>query len=193
MTYIRQHKFNFKYMKKAILSIAIFTITLISSTVTTAQTFKKVDVSPMDASSHPDNWRESNKLVKIIYSRPQLKGRSLDKLAPNDKVWRTGANEAAEITFYKNVTFGGSKVKAGTYTLFAIPTNGDWTIILSNQKNVWGSYFYDESEDVVRVSGKVSKSKELVETFSIVFEGEENEATMYLGWANTIVSVNVKG
>ena len=48
-------------------------------------------------------------------------------------------------------------------------------------------------EDVVRVSGKVSKSDEVIESFSIVFEGEEENATMYLGWANTIVSVSIKG
>ena len=180
-------------MKKTFLSIAIFTIALISSVDSTAQKFAKVDVSPMDAASYPNNWKESNKLVKIVYSRPQLKGRSLDKLAPNDKVWRTGANEAAEITFYKDVTFGDKEVKAGTYTLFTIPTEGDWTVILSKQKNVWGAYFYDMKEDVVRVSGKVSKSDEVIESFSIVFEGEEENATMFLGWANTIVSVPVKG
>jgi hypothetical protein len=180
-------------MKKAFLSIAIFTIALMSSAEVTAQKFAKVDVSPMDAASFPNNWKESNKLVKIVYSRPQLKGRSLDKLAPNDKVWRTGANEAAEITFYKDVTFGGKEVKAGTYTLFTIPTDGDWTVILSNQKNVWGAYFYDVKEDVVRVPGKVSKSEEPIESFSIIFDGEEENATMYLGWANTIVSVPVKG
>jgi hypothetical protein len=180
-------------MKKAFLSIAIFTIALISSVDATAQKFAKVDVSPMDAAAFPSNWKESNKLVKITYGRPQLKGRSLDKLAPNDKVWRTGANEAPEITFYKDVTFGDKKVKAGTYTLFTIPTNGDWTVILSNHRNVWGAYFYDMKEDVVRVVGKVSKSEESIESFSIVFEGEEENATMYLGWANTIVSVPVKG
>ena len=180
-------------MKKAILSIAIFAIALISSTETYAQKFPKMDVSPMDAATYPTNWRNANKLVKVIYSRPQLKGRTLDKLAPNDKVWRTGANEAAEITFYKDVTFDDKKVKAGTYSLFAIPTDGDWTVILSNQKNVWGSYFYDKAEDVVRVSGKVSETKESVEAFSIVFEGEGDSATMHLGWANTVVSVSVKG
>ena len=180
-------------MKKTFLSIAIFTIALISSVDSTAQKFAKVDVSPMDGAAYPSNWKESNKLVKITYSRPQLKGRAIDKLAPNDKVWRTGANEAAEITFYKDVTFGDKEVKAGTYTLFTIPTEGDWTIILSKQKNVWGSYFYDMKEDVVRVSGKVSKSDEVIESFSIVFEGEEENATMYLGWANTIVSVPIKG
>ena len=180
-------------MKKTFLSIAIFTIALISSVDSTAQKFAKVDVSPMDGAAYPSNWKESNKLIKITYSRPQLKGRALDKLAPNDKVWRTGANEAAEITFYKDVTFGDKEVKAGTYTLFTIPTEGDWTVILSKQKNVWGSYFYDMKDDVVRVSGKVSKSDEVIESFSIVFEGEEENATMYLGWANTIVSVSIKG
>lgn len=180
-------------MKKAILSIAIFTIALISSTETFAQKFPKMDASPMDASSYPVHWKNANKLVKVVYSRPQLKGRTLDKLAPNDKVWRTGANEAAEITFYKDVTFGGKSVKAGTYSLFTIPTDGDWTVIVSNQKNVWGSYFYDKGEDVVRVSGKVSKAKESIEAFSIVFDGEEGDAKMHLGWADTIVTIAVKG
>ncbi|WP_026775467.1 DUF2911 domain-containing protein [Polaribacter sp. Hel_I_88] len=180
-------------MKNAILSIAIFTIALISTTNANAQEWAPMDKSPMDAASYPVNWRNADKLVKVVYSRPQLKGRTLDKLAPNDKVWRTGANEAAEITFYKDVTFGDKAVKAGTYTLFTIPTDADWTFILSNQKNVWGSYFYDKEEDVVRVSGKVSKSKDSIEAFSIIFDGEEEDATMHLGWGNTIVSVPVKG
>ncbi|MBU3010740.1 DUF2911 domain-containing protein [Polaribacter vadi] len=180
-------------MKKAILSIAIFTIALISTKNTFAQEFAKLDVSPMDAAAYPVNWRNADKLVKVIYSRPQLKGRSLEKLAPKDKVWRTGANEAAEITFYKNVTFGDKKVKAGTYTLFTIPADGKWTVILSNQKNVWGSYFYDEDEDVVRVTAEVSKRKESVEAFSIAFDGEEENVTMYLAWGETVVSLPVKG
>lgn len=183
----------FNIMKKAILSIAIFTIALISTTEVNAQKFPKLDASPMDAASYPTNWRNADKLVKVVYSRPQLKGRTLDKLAPNDKVWRTGANEAAEITFYKDVKFGDKDVKAGTYTLFTIPQSSDWTVILSNQKNVWGSYFYDKTEDVVSVSGKVSKTKDAIEAFSIVFDGEGDTATMHLGWANTVVSVAVKG
>ena len=180
-------------MKKAILAIAIFTIALVSSSETVAQEFRGLDKSPMDAASYPANWRNADKLVKIIYSRPQLKGRSLDKLAPKDKVWRTGANEAAEITFYKEVTFGGKKVSAGTYSLFSIPTDEDWTIILSNQRNIWGSYFYDKAEDVVRVSGKVSKLQDSIEEFSIIFEGEKSEATMYMAWDKTLISLPVKG
>jgi hypothetical protein len=131
-------------------------------------------------------------LVKIIYSRPQLKGRTLDKLAPQGKVWRTGANEAAEITFYSDVTFGSEDVKAGTYTLFTIPNDDIWTIIISNHKNIWGSYFYNQDEDVVRVSANISKSDDTIEAFSIAFEGEGDEATMHLGWANTVVSLPIK-
>lgn len=179
-------------MKKLIVLIVFLTILSGISTDFSAQKFPKLDVSPMDAASFPSSWRDANKIIKIVYSRPQLKGRTLEKLAPNGKVWRTGANEAAEITFYKNVNFGGKEVVAGTYSLFTIPTEDNWTIILSKQKNVWGSYFYDEKEDVVRVIGKVSKTEESIEAFSIVFEGEENNATMFLGWANKIISVPIK-
>ncbi|WP_431167151.1 DUF2911 domain-containing protein [Tenacibaculum halocynthiae] len=180
-------------MKKSILSIIVFTIALVFSNEINAQEFPGLDKSPMDAASYPSSYRVSNKKVKVIYSRPQLKGRGLDKLAPAGKVWRTGANEAAEITFYKNVNFGGKEVKAGTYTLFTIPGTTKWTVILSTAKNVWGSYFYKESEDVVRVTGNVSTAKEKLEVFSIAFSGEGDNFTMNLGWGKTIVTVPVKG
>ena len=176
-------------MKKSILALVVFTITLISSTDTFAQEWKKLDVSPMDSSTFPDSWRESNKVAKVVYGRPQLKGRDLQKLAPADKVWRTGANEAAEITFYKDVVFGGKEVTAGTYSLFTIPVSeGDWTVILSRAKNVWGHYSYKEEEDVVRVPGIVSTSEQSIEAFSMVFE---KDMTLKMGWANTVVSVSI--
>ncbi|TVZ56549.1 Protein of unknown function (DUF2911) [Lutibacter sp. Hel_I_33_5] len=180
-------------MKKSILSIAVIAMTLIFSLDTVAQKFPNLDKSPMDAASFPSSYRVSNKLVKVVYSRPQLKGRSISKLAPEGKVWRTGANEAAEITFYKDVTFGGKEVKAGTYTLFTIPNKENWTVILSTASNVWGSYFYKESEDVVRVSAEVSTSEKTLEEFGIAFEGEDNNATMYLGWGKVLVSLPLKG
>jgi hypothetical protein len=175
-------------MKKSILSVAIFAITLVSSTETTAQKFVKLDKSPMDAASYPSSYKISDKIVKVTYGRPQLKGRDMSKLAPADKVWRTGANEAAEITFYKDVTFGGKEVNAGTYTLFTIPNKKAWTVILSTAKNVWGSYFYDKEEDVARVTGTLSTSEENIEAFSMLFD--EN-MTLKMGWGNTIVSIPV--
>ncbi|WP_299666735.1 DUF2911 domain-containing protein [uncultured Polaribacter sp.] len=176
-------------MKKSIVLVAIFAISLISISEVNAQKWPKMDVSPLDASTFPDNWRDANKVLKVVYSRPQLKGRSLDKLAPVGKVWRTGANEAAEITFYKDVIFGGKDVKAGTYSLFTIPfLNGDWTVILNSARNVWGHYSYKEAEDVIRVNGTVSKSDKNIEEFSMMFD---KDMTLKMGWANTIVSVPI--
>jgi hypothetical protein len=180
-------------MKKNLLFIAFIAIGILFSNEIKAQKFAGLDKSPMDGASYPADYKESNKMVKIIYGRPQLKGRTVEKLAPKGKVWRTGANEAPEITFYKDVTFGGKAVKAGTYSLFTIPNDGEWTVILSTAENVWGSYFYKENEDVVRVSGVVSESEEVIEAFSIAFDGEGNNANMHFGFGNTVVTVPLKG
>jgi len=179
-------------MKKIFLFVCILGATLFINFDVQAQKFPKMDVSPMDAAAYPSNWRNADKMVKVIYSRPQLKGRSLDKLAPEGKVWRTGANEAPEITFYSDVTFGDEEVSAGTYSLFTIPNGENWTVILSNQKNIWGSYFYNQEEDMVRITANVSTSEEPIEAFSIMFDGEEEDnTTMLLGWGNTVISVPV--
>jgi hypothetical protein len=177
-------------MKNSILPIAIFVITLISSPQITAQEFKGLDKSPMDMAAFPSSYRVSDKIVKVIYSRPQLKGRDLMKLAPPEKVWRTGANEAVEITFYKDVVFGGKAVKAGVYSLFVIPSlDEDWTIIINEAKNVWGSYSYNQDQDVVRVAGTSSKAEKNVEAFSMMFE---KDMTLKMGWGNTVISVSIK-
>lgn len=180
-------------MKRFVVFLMVFSLTVVFSDKANAQNFSNLDKSPMDAASFPSSYRVSDKKVKVIYSRPQLKGRSIEKLAPKGKVWRTGANEAVEITFYKDVVFGGKEIKAGTYTLFTIPNEKEWTVILSSAKNVWGAYFYKESEDVTRVTGSVSKSSKQIEAFSITFDGEDEMFNMFLGWGNIVITIPIKG
>lgn len=180
-------------MKKQFFTVCIFAFMGLFSSEITAQKFAGLDKSPMDVATYPSSYRVSDKIVKVIYSRPQLKRRKLSKLAPNGKVWRTGANEATEIIFYKDVIFGGKEVKAGRYSLFTIPNTNEWTIILNTAENVWGSYFYNKSDDVVRVQGKASTIKKRpIEAFSIGFDGKANDFTMYLGWSNVVVTVPIK-
>ena len=177
-------------MKNLILPIAFFVITLISSLQLTAQNFKGLDKSPMDVATFPSSYKISDKIVKVTYSRPQLNGRDLVKLAPPEKIWRTGANEAAEITFYKNVIFGGKALNAGTYSLFTIPSlDGDWTVIINGARNVWGSYYYKQDQDVIRVSGKTSKTEENIEAFSMIFD---KDMTLKMGWGKTVISVSIE-
>lgn len=173
-------------MKKSTLIASIaFAFVLLLSTNTFAQKFSKLDASPLDI-AYLRASRNETPTAKVIYSRPQLKGRSLDKLAPKGKVWRTGANEAAEIKFYKDVNFGGKPVKAGTYSLYTIPGDKEWTVILSNDTDVWGAYNYKDTNDVVRVKAPVQKG-ESVEAFSIAFDAGK----MFLAWETVRVAVPV--
>lgn len=163
-----------------------FTLVMLISLNLNAQKFSGLDKSPMDLASFPS---KGDKVVKIYYSRPQLKGRSLSELTPNGKVWRTGANEATEITFFKDVNFGGKSVKAGTYVLATIPGEKEWTIILNSDTDAWGAYSYDQAKDVARVTAPVTMANESLEAFSIAFD---DGGTMHLGWDKVRVAVPIK-
>ena len=154
-----------------------------------AQNFEGLNKSPMDAASFPSSYKVSDKLIKIVYSRPQLKDREVSKLAPNGEVWRTGANEAPELTLYTDMNLGDTKVPAGTYTFFVIPGEKEWTAIISKDLNVWGSYYYNQANDVARLKVPVTTGKDVLEAFSIAFEGVDNGVHMHLGWGTTRVAV----
>ena len=89
--------------------------------------------------------------IGITYDRPGVKGREIwGKLVPYDSVWRAGANENTVLEVSSPVRVGGKELPAGRYGLHMLPTNEDWTIILSNQADAWGSFSYDQKEDAVR-------------------------------------------
>ena len=176
-------------MKKTFLVIALLFFSGIFLKQAKAQDFKGLDKSPMDLASYPDNYRISDKVIKIVYSRPQLKGRSLANLAKFGKKWRTGANEATEITFFKDVNFGGTPVKSGTYTMYTIPGETNWTVVLSSQLNVWGVYFHKDENDVAKITIPVKKSEEIIDIFSIVID---KDMTIHMGWGDVILSIPVQ-
>ena len=154
-----------------------------------AQKFAGMDKSPMDAASFPSDYKVSDKLIKVVYSRPQLKGRDINTLAKPGEVWRLGANEAAELHLYTEMELGGEEINPGTYTMYAIPGEDEWTIIVSKDLNVWGSYFYNAENDVARVNVPVTKGDESLEAFSIAFEEAEDGVHMHMGWGNMRVAV----
>lgn len=140
----------------------------------------------MDVASFPSSYKISDKTIKATYSRPQLKGRALSKLAPNGKVWRTGANEAAQITFYKPMMAGKTLIEPGTYSLFTIPGEKQWTVIINSEINLWGAYYYNQKNDIVRVQASITKGE--TEAFSIAFSEVENGTQMHLGWGPVIAT-----
>lgn len=174
---------------KNVFTIAFMAIALAFSVEASAQDFAGLDKSPMDAAAFPSSYKVSDKAVRITYSRPQLKGRSMSDLAPAGKVWRTGANEAPEITFYKDAKVGGTAISAGTYSLFTIPGEGEWTIIFNKNLNQWGAYSYDEGADVARVKVAATSDGKSLDEFSITFKEVEGGAHMIMGWGSTRVAV----
>jgi len=176
---------------KKIFTLATLMLALVLTTAVSAQDFSGIDKSPMDMAAYPTDYKVSKKTIRIIYGRPQLKGRSMEELAPTGKVWRTGANEAPEITFYKDVKFGGKAIKAGTYSLFTIPGEKEWTVILNKNLNQWGSYFYDEASDVARVTVPNGSDATSLEEFSIAFKDVDGGAQLIMGWDKTRIAVPI--
>lgn len=136
-----------------------------------------------------------NKNIKVVYGQPSKRGRVIfgsegsNSLEKYGKVWRTGANEATEITFKNDVMFGGKHVKAGTYTLFTIPNEKEWSVILNSQLGQWGAYDYEKikGSDVAQVKVPVTANKTPVEKLTIT----PANASLAIAWDNVSISVPI--
>ncbi|MFQ5708137.1 MAG: DUF2911 domain-containing protein [bacterium] len=143
--------------------------------------------------------------VTIDYHRPGVKGREIwGKLVPyglvpgtpfgsgNPYPWRAGANENTTITFTDDVTIEGQKLAAGIYGLFLIPTESDWTIIFSNNHSAWGSFFYDEKQDALRVTVTPQKAPH-EEWLRYGFDDlTDHSAVAYLRWEQLKVPFKIE-
>lgn len=153
--------------------------------------FPKIDASPMDLVIYRDANEEA--LARVIYSRPQKRDREIfGKLVPYGQVWRTGANEATELTLYKDMTVADATVKAGTYTVYTVPEEKEWTIILNKRIHTWGAYEYTDKEDLVRIKVPVRQSPTSIEAFSMAFVPKDNGANLLMGWDDKYVEVPFK-
>jgi len=132
--------------------------------------------------------------IEINYSRPGLKGRVVvGNIDPYGKVWRTGANSATRISFSTPVKLQGSNLDAGTYELFTIPGQDEWTVILQKAAKQWGAYQYKQENDVLRVKAKPVALADPVETFTIdINDIRDDSATLNLIWANWRVPVKLE-
>lgn len=131
--------------------------------------------------------------IEIVYSRPGVKARPIfGGLVPYGQVWRTGANNATKITFSTPVKLNGAEIPAGTYALFTIPGETEWTIII-NKAAAASIFNYNQTNDLVRVKATPLKLAEPVETFTIEINDIRDEsATLNLLWEKTLVPVKIE-
>jgi len=133
--------------------------------------------------------------IEVVYSRPGMKGRTIfGGLVPYDKLWRTGANAATKITFSTPVELEGHDVPAGSYALFTIPGQDEWTIIISRKAVQNGAFQYNTNDDLVRFPVTPVTLKDLsIETFTIEMNHIRDEsAVLELVWDKTVVPIRMK-
>ncbi len=185
-------------MKKILLSFT-FSVFVIAASFAQAK-LPAVDKSPMDMSYYPNGYPVSKiqdkptdpLMARVIYSRPMKNGRVVfGDLLEYGKVWRLGANEATEIEFYQNAKVGNTKIKKGRYTMYCIPYEDKWTVIINKDTDTWGSFKYDSKKDIARVDVPVQKQTEITEAFSMVFEKAATGSNLIMAWDDVKVSLPI--
>ena len=172
-------------MKKFISFLVIAAISF-SATTTFAQDKSKRPSPPASVTA----TTQSGVTISINYSQPSVKGRTIGKdIAPFGELWRTGANEATVLEINKEATIGGKKIKAGKYGLYTIPGEKEWTVVLNNKSNLWGTDSYSQADDAVRFVTPSGKSKAFTEKMTFLISASGNVS---LSWGNVAIDFTVK-
>lgn len=171
-------------MKRKIVSLVL--TVLICSAAAMAQETLKPRLSPLEMVT----MKYGDAYVKITYGRPHKRDRKIfGELVPFGKVWRTGANEATEITLTGWIKIAGNELAPGAYTIFSIPGKDKWTIIINSEVGQWGAYNYNQNFDVMRFDVPVQTTDVVYEPFTIEFEQHEETTNMLMMWDQTKVEI----
>lgn len=162
------------------------------------------NTSPMDLVQYPNmsrlrNFVEEDELeanepqVRVVYSRPQMKGRTIfGDLLEYGEMWRVGANETTEITFFKDVEINGTHIDAGRYGLFAKVNEANWEFIIHSNPQSWGPPNHDASKNVLVYTAKTEKTPETLEVLSMTFVESGDSIHLVVGWENTMARLPIK-
>ena len=177
-------------MRKVLARMAVICLGLaVCATVFLAQQDKAKRPSPPATATFDLGGGKS---VTIDYSSPRAKGRKIyGGLVPFGEVWRTGANEATTFVTTADLVVGGTTVPAGSYTLFTVPGQDKWALVLSKKTGEWGTAYPGASNDLARIDMKVAALPAAVENFTIAFEKAGMGATLNIDWETTRASVAV--
>ena len=174
-------------MRVLFLSLAMVASILVSA----QQKPSDLDKSPMDMSYWPANFpmlKLSGKAsgepkARVIYGRPQKNGRALfGDIVQYNTIWRLGANEATEIEFFVPVKIAGKLVPKGRYTLYGIPNENSWTLILNTDNFSWGNFSYSAQKDLLRTDVPVIKTLDSTDAFTLYFEETNLGSGLIIMW-----------
>ena len=176
-------------MRRTVLTFAAAAVAAAFSTPLAAQ--KTTEIHPgKGGSPHVrTEWTIDGANISIEYGRPYLKGRTVGKeVAPFGEPWRTGADEATTLKTDRALKFGNLSVPAGTYTLFTLPGEKEWQLIVSKQTGQWGTE-YSEDQDLGRVPMKVGNTAKPIEQLTISIDDTDAGGTLRIEWGTTSATV----
>ena len=184
-----------KYFSIAILMAVLFVFSSCNGgTSVTEEASSATEEEAERVSPHATvNAQVGEAMIEITYGRPYKKEREIyGGLVPLDAVWRTGADEATTLMTDRDLMLGELHVPAGKYSLFTIPGESSWTLILNNVADQWGAFDYDESMDLGRTEMSVAMTEEMAEQLTISVEpGEESNGMLNIVWDMTVASLPI--
>ena len=168
-----------------------FTATIFLVLVSSLISFGQQDKNQRPSPAAQAQCRFSDgKAITTDYSSPRAKGRKIfGGLVPYGEVWRTGANDATTFVTTTNLTVEGKEIPAGSYTIFTIPAQDKWTLIINKKTGEWGIPYKYQSDELVRVSMQASSTSGPVENFTISFGQNGGSCALQMSWENTQASV----
>jgi len=167
-----------------------FLLLLFLSWIAEAQEAIKPRPSPMAIASA----RYKDTYLKITYGQPHKRERVIfGNVVPYGEVWRTGANEATELTLTRDILINNKPLKAGSYSLFTIPEKDSWTIIINNDLGLWGAYNYNSKTDAMRFTLPSHLIQSVVyEAFTISIDQKNDKADIILAWDSVQVRIPIQ-
>lgn len=176
-------------MRLGSLGVAIFALAVFALPLSAQQDKSQRPSPPANAQfTFPDG-----KTLKMDYSSPRMKGRKIyGDLVPYGQIWRVGANEATTFLTDTDLMVGDKQVPAGSYTIFAIPEEGKWTLIISKKTGEWGIPYPGEQFDFARTAMKVQKLDSPMENFTITLVKAGDGCSMNFDWDRTRATIEIR-
>ncbi len=131
--------------------------------------------------------------IDIYYERPAARGRTIfGNLVPYDQLWRTGAGAGTKIAFSDSVKIANHWLAAGTYSLFTIPSENEWTVLFNQDTSLYGTHRYDKQLNILRFKTPVAITKSFKETFTIGLQVIPDDIEVHMSWENTLVKFSIE-
>jgi hypothetical protein len=134
----------------------------------------------------------------VCYGRPSARGRTMigGTAVPYGRIWRTGANEPTTVHIPFAATIAGVQVAPGSYSIYTVPSEGEWEVIVNRSTSQWGheSRYTDEvkAQEVGRGKARTSKLNDHIETFTIKSANAQRGADLVLEWEHTRVTIPIR-